>query len=360
MNVLFVTGHPAQIHHFKNVKSLLELKGNAVFWASSAKEVSFELLKQEGIEYIEIQRSGNSFWNKLKALLVNNWKLNRFIRQNRINVVISRVSPFVSLTAKWNGVFHIGISDTEKSGIYDSIFTKMLDTFITSDSFNRNLRKDQIRIKSNTELYYLHRNYFKPNENIIKSYGIQINKPYSIVRFVSWNAYHDKGQKGFSKEFKLKLIKRLEKYSTVFISSEGELPAELESNKLNIPPYLMHDLLNFASLYIGEGASMAAEASLLGTPSILVNDIQSGNGEDLIKHNLLHHFTSNESDQREAIQLAEAILKNNDSKANYKKNLDQYLEDKIDASAFLAWFIENGSKAKSIMIHNPEYQNKFR
>jgi predicted glycosyltransferase len=360
MNILFVTGHPAQIHHFKHVKSQLELKGHKVFWAASSKEISFDLLRHEKIEFIEIQKAGKGFLGKIRSLFVNNRKLGNFIRKNNIQVVVSRVSPFVSLATFWYRVFHIGISDTEKSGIYDTVFTKSVNVFISSDTFQRNLRKDQIRIKSNTELFYLHKNHFIPNFSKLSALNIGLDKPYTVVRFVSWNAYHDKGQNGIKHEYRLELIKRLEKHSSVYISSEGELPTELKPYELNIPPYLMHDLLNFAALYIGEGASMAAEAALMGTPSILVNDIQSGNGEDLLNHGILHVFSSNEVAQRKAIDTAEEILKNRESKQEMKNSLEAYLKNKIDGTAFLVWLIENGSKAKSIMLRNPEFQNRFK
>lgn len=360
MNILFVTGHPAQIHHFKNVKMLLEKRGHSVFWAASSKEISFELLRHENIDFIEVLKPGKGIFSKIKTLLINNWKLARFIKDKNIQYVVSRVSPFVSLACKVRGVYHLGISDTEKSGVYDTLFTKLLNAFITAESFRRTLRKDQIRIKSNTELFYLHKNHFQPNREQLEAHGIDFSKPYSVVRFVSWNAYHDKGQSGFNYQNQLELISTLAKYTTVYISGESELPNELKVHALKIPSHLMHELLYFASIYVGEGASMAAEASLLGTPSILVNDIKSGNGDDMEKHGILKVFTSSDEEQQQAINCAEEILNNRESKTNFRKKLDVYLEDKIDGSAFLVWFIEQGSRAKSIMLNNPEFQNKFK
>ncbi len=36
------------------------------------------------------------------------------------------------------------------------------------------------------------------------------------------------------------------------------------------------------------------------------------------------------------------------------------LEDKIDVSAFMTWFIENHPESADIMKNNPDYQFRFR
>ena len=52
MTVLFVTAHPAQIHNFRIVKKLLEDNGHQVFWASTNKDISVELLKLYTIDFL--------------------------------------------------------------------------------------------------------------------------------------------------------------------------------------------------------------------------------------------------------------------------------------------------------------------
>jgi hypothetical protein len=79
------------------------------------------------------------------------------------------------------------------------------------------------------ELFYLHPSRFKPNRNfneIIKKEKVV------LLRFVSWEVFHNIGQKGLSSEEKIKLTKLISKKYDVFISSESELPSELEQYKL--------------------------------------------------------------------------------------------------------------------------------
>ena len=51
-------------------------------------------------------------------------------------------------------------------------------------------------------------------------------------------------------------------------------------------------MLAFAGLYVGEGATMASEAAVLGTPAVYVNTLTMGYVQDEERYGLLHHFTN--------------------------------------------------------------------
>ncbi len=346
MTVLFITGHPAQIHNFRIVKQLLESHGHRVVWVSSKKDISFELLKIYGIEAYEIIRPAKKFSAKVKALFVNSKRIVDVIRKEKVDIVVSRVSPFGTLAALLTRKPHIALADTESSGIYDTIFSKLINVLITSQSFGRQLRNDQIRIQSNIELFYLHPNHFKPSDRIFQFLNIEKGTPFVIMRFVSWEAYHDKGLHGYSQENIIKAVQSVSPFAKVFISAEGSLPQELEDKRIKIPYELMHEALFHASLFFGEGASMAAEASVLGTPAIFLNDNWSGNALDLMKYQLFFAFKSDENDQLKSIEKAVQLLSNPHLKQEMNQLKEQYLQNKIDASTFLADFIENYPESK--------------
>ena len=346
MTVLFITGHPAQIHNFRIVKQLLEKKGHDVHWVSSKKDISFQLLKLYNIKYTEIRKPDKNLFSKAKALFVNTRIIMRVLRTKKVDLIVSRVSPFGALAGFLYRKPHIALADTESSGIYDTIFSKFIQVLITSLSYARTLRKDQVRIDSNIELFYLHpEHYVLPKENT-PSLKIQKDEPYALLRFVNWEAYHDKGLSGFTNENKIKVVNELRKnHMKVFISSEGALPEELEPFRISISFDEMHDVIAKSKLFFGEGASMAAEAAVLGVPAIFLNDNWSGNAIDLVKHELMYCFKSTSQDQNEAISKAIAIATMTD-KTYYQNKRKIYLDSKIDASTFLCWFIENYPESK--------------
>ena len=48
------------------------------------------------------------------------------------------------------------------------------------------------------ELAYLHPNRFRPDPAALDAFGVSPDEPYSIVRFVSWQAVHDRRERGLS------------------------------------------------------------------------------------------------------------------------------------------------------------------
>lgn len=360
MTILFVTGHPAQIHNFRVAKQLLERKGHKVVWVASAKEISFQLLELYGIKATEIQRPKKGILNKIKTLLVNAFIIYKLIKKEKVDMVVSRVSPFAALAAFWLRKPHIALADTEVSGFYDTFFSRMVDVLITSKTFKRDLRKDQIKIPANIELFYLHPNHYKAKDDVFNYLDLEKGDPFVVLRFVSWGAYHDVGMHGYNEEQKIKAVQSFEKFGKVFISSEGELPEILKPYQIKIPFDHIHDALYHARLFLGEGASMAAEAAILGTPAIFLNDIWSGNGEDMEKYGIFYGFKSNLKDQESSIAKGMELLQMDNLKDWMKSNLDKYMSDKIDASAFLVWFIENYPTSKKEMLTNPSAFEKFK
>ena len=75
---------------------------------------------------------------------------------------------------------------------------------------------------------------------------------------------------------KVKLINNLKNNFKIVISSEGELPEEFKEYQVKFPPHLMHHAMSNAKFIVTEGATMATESALLGTPAIYINSISRG------------------------------------------------------------------------------------
>jgi predicted glycosyltransferase len=93
-----------------------------------------------------------------------------------------------------------------------------------------------------------------------------------LLRFASLHAHHDDGRRGIDDALATQLIERLSPLGKVFITSERQLSTELEPYRIPIHPSVIHHAMAFADLYIGDSQTMAAEAAVLGTPSIRFND----------------------------------------------------------------------------------------
>ncbi|MFW5803904.1 MAG: DUF354 domain-containing protein, partial [bacterium] len=351
MNILFLTGHPAQVHNFKCLKKELEFKNHKVFWIATDKDISKYLLDFYDIKYTIQKKPGKTFLSKVLVLFSNSLKVFQFIRKNKIDIIVSRVSPYAAIAGIFTHAHHLALADTESSGIYDSIFTKLVSKFITAKSFQRTLRKDQIRFDGNIELFYLHPNRFRPisSQEVNKLLGIQNNEPYVIMRFVSWDAYHDKGLQGFTNENKIKAANAFAKYARVFISAEKELPKELEPYRIKIPPEKMHDVLAHARLFFGESGTMASESAVLGRPAIYLNKNWLGYLLDARKFRLLYAYKQDYKSQQDAIEKGVALLSDTDLENKMASCHQKFMKNKIDVAKFMLWFIENYPESAKIM-----------
>ncbi|MFO7722727.1 MAG: DUF354 domain-containing protein, partial [Bacteroidales bacterium] len=268
MKILIEIAHPAQVHQFRLLARELTARGHRVLFAVQEKEFTRYLLDQYKLDYRVISRSRKGLAKKLLQLPLLYIRFIALLITFRPHLILSR---FMLQSSHLSWLFRvpvIGFTDTEHVKLMLALTAPFIGTKITADTFTRNLGRNHFRYPGNIELFYLHPNRFKPDPEIFNLLGIPQNTPYAILRFVSWSAYHDVHQKGISLSEKEELAAFLSRHMQVFISSEGEIPASLAAYKLPAPPERIHDVLAFASIYVGEGASMASEAALLGVPTV--------------------------------------------------------------------------------------------
>jgi len=206
------------------------------------------------------------------------------------------------------------------------------------------------------EQCYLDKKYFTPSEDVSSLLNIEKGEKYIILRFVSWGAVHDIGHSGLNDESKVELIEKLSQYHKVFISSEGELPKKFIPYKLNISPDEMHDILANATLFLGEGATMASECAMLGTPAIYVNSLNAGTLEAEEKSGSIFGFRNSIGVMEKAIEL----LETDNLKEKFQENRKTLLKDTIDVTGFMVWLVENYPQSIKSLKENPNYQDRFK
>ena len=124
-------------------------------------------------------------------------------------------------------------------------------------------------------------------------------------------------------------------YGKVFITSEGELPKEIEEYRIKLAPEKIHSVLYYAKLFYGESATMASESAVLGTPAIYIdNDGRGYTDEQESKYGLVANYKETQEDQKKSILKAIEILSSyNQSEWDAKRT--RLLKDKIDVTNFL-------------------------
>ena len=335
MKVLFDLGHPAHVHYFKNLIELLQKHGHKVMVIARKKDVTQKLLKNYKIPYKSRGEGSKTLLGKFFYLFKTNLKLYSYSKSFKPDIFISFASPYAAQIAFYFNKPHIAFTDTENAKLGIAAFLPFTNAVVTPKTFKKPLGKNHIKFDGYMENTYLHPNYFKPSVKILKKLSLSVGERYVVLRLVSWGASHDVGEKGFSSKTLINLIAEIKNHAKVFISAENKIPNMLKQYQLSINPIEIHDVLSFADLFIGEGATMASESAIMGTPSIYVNSLTAGTLEDQEKKGLLYIFNSSEGLVEKAVE----ILKDDQLKNKTKKKSLQLLKNKTDLNDFFFWLI---------------------
>jgi predicted glycosyltransferase len=342
MRILIDIGHPGDFYLFKNFSQILKSKGHKVLFTVREGENEARHLEYFNLEYRKIGNKKTKILGKVLAIPLFTLKILWISLGFKPTHFVSHGSIYAGLVAFILRKPHIAMEDT---GNMEQIRLSkpFSDVILSPDILPKDFGSKHIRYKGYHEICYLHPRYFTPNEDVFTYLGIPMNTQYAILRFISWNASHDVGQRGLTESDKIDLVKKLSSKMKVFISAEKYLNKELEKFRIPIPVHKMHDALAYASIYIGEGATMASEAGVLGTPSIYISSININFNNYSDAHSKIEEFTDSKY-----------------KKMMHQANQQKLLKDKINVTAFLVWFVENYPESFTIMKENSDYQYNFK
>ncbi len=356
MKIFIDIGHPAHVHYFRNFIKIMESKGHKIFVCARDKEVTHSLLNYYQINFTSRGKGRKSFFGKIFYILEADYKIFRLAKIFKPDIFLSFASPYLAHISWLLGKPHIAFDDTEHARFEHLLYVPFTNVILTPSCFSKNLGPKQIFFNGYMELCALHKNYFKPDLNIKTKLGLNSDEKYIIIRFVSWRANHDFRQYGLKNKTKQKIVDLLKDRYRIFISSEAELPANLEAYKLKVHPAELHSVLAGAYLCICEGSTTSSECSVLGKPNIYINSLTVGYVKEQAE---IYGLCYQLSEDTEIIEVIKNILSIDNLESEWEVKKEKMLNDKIDVTAFMVWFIENYPQSSMIMKKNPDYQNEF-
>jgi predicted glycosyltransferase len=349
--------HPAHVHYFKNFIWEMKKRGHEVRITVTEKEITYRLLDLYSFDYTKLGTYGTSLLTKLLRIPIIHMRLFRNIKGFNPDILIGFGSIRAAHISRLLRRPCVSFEDTEHCTEQIIFYLPFVDAVCTPSCFKRNLGKKQVRFNGYMELASLHPNYFTPNPAVLNEIGLSLDDPFIVIRFVSWQASHDVGQHGIRD--KVHLVRSLEPYGRILITSEGPLPSELEQYRIRISPEKLHDLLYYAALYIGEGATTASECAVLGTHAIYVNTLRLGYlDEEEEKYNLIYNFSNPHDTEKGVFDIAVKLMKDPDLRIKGKQKRQKLLEDKIDVTAFMIWFIENYPSSMKDLIVPEQFKSE--
>ncbi|KQC11980.1 MAG: hypothetical protein APR54_10240 [Candidatus Cloacimonas sp. SDB] len=358
MKICIDIGHPGHVHFFKNFIWKMKEKGHDILVTASVKEVTLDLLDAYHIEYTISCRRYSGF-KQAYELVHRDIQLYKIAKKFKPDILMGINNTIAAHVSKLTNSKSIIFTDTEHAKIANAITFPFSDVICTPNCYRDSIGPKQIHYNGYHEIAYLHPNHFTPNPAVLTELDLTEDDPFIIVRFVSWEASHDVGQHGLCD--KVGLVKALEQYGRVLITSERALPPELQPYQIGVSPEKIHDLMYYATLLYGESATMASECAVLGTHAIFCDFAGRGyTDEEERKYDLVYNFKLDESSQKKSIEMAVMLLQDPDLKEKGREKQKHLLKDKIDVTAFMVWFIENYPESVAKIKRNPDLQEQFK
>lgn len=337
MRIVVDIGHPAHVHFFKHFIHDARQRKHDIVITAADKDIALKLLDNYRLDYIKLGSTGKSLLSKILSVHRLDWNLYRAVKVFDPDLFLGLGSIRCAHVARFMGKRSIIFNDTEATIKEHILYYPFADRVISPRCFGRDFGKKHIRYDGYHELAYLHPDRFTPDEKVLDELGIKRDEKLFILRFISWEATHDIGQKGFTPEGKLRLVRLLAQHGRVVITSERELTQELRQYQMPISPLKMHDLMNYATLYIGEGATMASEAAVLGVPVVFLSTlVHNYLKEQAERYQLMYIY----HEQEGALAKVNELLAVPGLKEIWAERRASMLKDKIDVTRFMIDYID--------------------
>ena len=330
MRVVVTIQHPAHVHFFRHAVAELRDLGHEVSVFAREKEVAVELLEAYGVDHEVLAGSAGSLPELAAVQLGYEVRLLRRVRRIDPDAIVAVGGVAAAHVGAALGVPSVVFYDTEHASLIGRLAFPFADVVCTPDCYDGDLGRTHRRYPSYHELAYLHPDRFTPDPAALDGVGLEPGDSYVVLRLVEWGASHDVGHGGVDDA--PDLVARLERAGArVLVTAESGLPDALEPYRVSIAPEAIHHLLYYADAFVGEGATMAAESAVLGTPAVYVNSLSMGYTNELESHyGLLFGFDGAERQER-AREKAVELVEDGD-RATFRRRRERLLDDKVDAT----------------------------
>jgi predicted glycosyltransferase len=319
-------------------------KGHEILITSADKDIAQELLRRYDLEHIKLGATGKGLVNKVISVATLDVALFKAARDFKPDLFMGHTSIRATHVAKWLKAKSLIFADTEAT-IKEHMLYAPFATWVASPAcFERQFGEKHIRYPGYHELAYLHPKRFTPDRAALKRAGINAGEKFYIVRFISWDATHDIGHRGFSYTGKWELIRLLRQHGRVLITSEAKLPLEFEKYRFKGDVRDMHHVMAFADMCVSEGATMCSEAAMLGVPSVLVSSLVHGYIKELRD---TYGLVSTVEEEREALALLRRWLADSALRAETKAKSERMLREKVDVTDWAVDFVGKHFKLSS-------------
>lgn len=288
MKVIFDIVHPADVLFFYQPINILKNLGHDVLVTSRRKDVVAELLMDFNIEHISVSDAGSGVIGLACELIKRDVALLNIAKRESPDVMIGFGGVAISHVGTLLKIPSISFYDTETAPLQHAMTLPFISKMYVPECYTGRIAEGRTSyFPGQKDFSYFHPENFKADTKLAIKAGYKESSDNYFIRLVAWNANHDIGKQGWDDKTLNNLVSLLSQRGTVHISSERSLPDNLNIHLYRGETSHIHHLLAHCKAYIGESATMAGEAVLLGVPAICAANIKLGYTDKLEEHSLL-------------------------------------------------------------------------
>ena len=348
MRVLIDIVHPADVLFFKRPLDHLISRGVETLILSRHKDVTCDLLDGFGFAHRPISTAGRGSISLAAELLRRDLATARAARKFRPDAMIGFGGIAIAHAGKLLGIPSISFYDSENATRQTRLTWPFIDRLYVPIAYGGATPKGRtIRLPGTKELSYLHPSAFAPDRETAVRSGLDPEMDNFFVRIVDWRANHDIGKSGWSGDRLHQVVEFLRQRGRVHVSSEVPLPDSIASLRYRGTTTDVHHLLGHCRLVVGESATMASEAAILGVPAIYCGRDFPGYVSELETAGLVHALPADRSDG--LVALIEASLAAPTAAARDAR--DRYVAERPDWALAVIEAIDATVTGRSALSH---------
>lgn len=327
------------MHFFRNAIAILQRNGHKVLVTANDKDVALDLLRAYGILFKVRGHHRRNMIEKLVALPKTTLAVAKAAQELDADILAGINNPYVAEAARIVSRPSVIFDDTEWARWINLTTFPFATLICTPSNFRLNLGAKQIRYDGYHELAYVHPAYHRPNAEV----GARLSgdgRPYLVLRLIAWTASHDQAtpESPLTSALRNGGYHLLSEFANVWIVSERELPPDLAPARYPLHPSTVLDAIAGSAGYLGEGATMATEAALMGRPSVFVSDKRFGGMDDIERR---FHLLETIQSPASAVDRLVELVRDPATSIEWRVRREKMLHESIDVTRFIATLLSN-------------------
>lgn len=337
LRVLIEVVHPADVLFFANPIRILLQRGHRVHIASREKDITLMLLDELRLAHTPLSKARSGLFGLAFELLHRDYALAAFARRVRPDIMCGFGGVAISHVGRALSIPAIAFYDTDRAVLQQHLTLPFLTHQYVPEVYDGPAKADRhTRFRGNKALSYFHPAYFQVDATRAIAAGLEQATPNYVIRLVNWQSNHDIGKRGWSLVTVRRIVEHLSQQGRVHISSECELPEDLLPHAYRGSLTDFHHLLGCSDLYLGESATVATEAVLLGVPAVYAVEDRRSYIDELARVGLLTSMAM--QDAEDLLPVLDAVA--SQPRAKLLSLRDAWLQPQVDLVRYVVDRIE--------------------